>query len=67
MQSETQSLIPIAKTLRKKQTDTDKKRDDWLRRKGFRVLRFWNNDIIQKRQSVLDYIFQACDERSPSP
>ena len=45
----------------------DTKRDTWLQRKGFKVLRFWNNEIIQKRQSVLDHIFQVCDEKSPSP
>jgi very-short-patch-repair endonuclease len=40
-----------------------KARDDvrtrWLEREGYRVLRFWNNELIQNIQGVLDTIHAA--------
>jgi very-short-patch-repair endonuclease len=40
-----------------------KTRDDartrWLESEGYRVLRFWNNDIVQNPQGVLDVIYAA--------
>ena len=44
----------------------DKTRDDYLRTKGFRVLRFWNNDVLTNTQGVLEVILSAL-EQSPSP
>jgi very-short-patch-repair endonuclease len=44
----------------------DKARDDYLRARGFRVLRFWNNDVLTNTQGVLEMIFSAL-EQSPSP
>ena len=37
----------------------DARRDAFLRRQGFRVLRFWNNDILARRDSVAAAIFSA--------
>ncbi|MCW8444155.1 DUF559 domain-containing protein [Fluoribacter gormanii] len=34
----------------------DAKRTDWLMTRGFKVLRFWNHDIFQQTQSVLEVI-----------
>src|SRR6516225_8322257 len=34
----------------------DARRDAWLRSQGFRVLRFWNNDILQNIEAVLEVI-----------
>ena len=34
----------------------DKKRTDWLKTRGFKVLRFWNHDVFQQTVSVLDVI-----------
>ena len=54
----------------------DATRDAWLRAQGFRLLRFYNNDILAEPQSVLTAILTALqapagasspDERSPSP
>jgi very-short-patch-repair endonuclease len=28
----------------------DRRRDEWLRGEGFRVLRFWNNDVLKTRK-----------------
>ena len=35
------------------------RRDAALRRQGWRVLRFWNNDILQNRLGVLQRILEA--------
>jgi hypothetical protein len=37
----------------------DDKRTLWLESAGYRVLRFWNNDIVQNPQGVLDVIYAA--------
>jgi primosomal protein N' (replication factor Y) len=37
---------------------------------GWHVLRFWNNDILQNADGVLEVILRACEERcegKPSP
>jgi primosomal protein N' (replication factor Y) len=39
-------------------------RDDELRRLGWRVFRFWNNDILQNRAGVLQTIAAALDPGS---
>ena len=44
----------------------DKARDDYLRARGFRVLRFWNNDVLTNTQGVLEMIFSAL-EQPPLP
>ena len=38
------------------QKDYDKKRDAWLRDQGFIVLRFWNSDVFQNMDGVLQVI-----------
>src|SRR5882672_9065839 len=47
-------------------SEDDKRRDYDLSGRGFRILRFWNNDILLRRQSVLEMIFDSA-ARSPSP
>jgi very-short-patch-repair endonuclease len=37
-------------------------RDDYLKREGFRVLRFWNNDVLSNTQGVLEVILGALEE-----
>lgn len=37
----------------------DTNRSDWLIVHGYRVLRFWNNDVFQKTSSVLEVITSA--------
>jgi len=34
----------------------DKQRDNWLKVEGFRVLRFWDNDVFKNTQGVLEVI-----------
>jgi very-short-patch-repair endonuclease len=44
--------------------DYDAKRDAWLASEGFRVLRFWNNDVMENPEGVLMNIAAAL---SPPP
>ena len=48
------------------QADHDKRRTDWLRTENFRVLRFWNPDIFENMDGVLDMIDAAMRE-APVP
>jgi very-short-patch-repair endonuclease len=41
------------------ETDYDSARDAWLRAEGFRVLRFWNNDVTQNIDGVKEQILNA--------
>ncbi|WP_255356011.1 endonuclease domain-containing protein [Erythrobacter sp. AP23] len=40
-------------------SDADKARDAWLTSQGFRILRFWNNDILQDSDAVAAAILEA--------
>ncbi|MFH1723046.1 MAG: DUF559 domain-containing protein [Elusimicrobiota bacterium] len=44
----------------------DKKRTAFLRSKGWRVLRFWDNDALLETDCVLGAILEALPDR-PSP
>jgi very-short-patch-repair endonuclease len=39
----------------------DVKRDAWLREHGFRVLRFWNSDVLKETEAVLQVILEAIE------
>ena len=39
--------------------DDDKTRDAWLEKEGYRVLRFWNNEVLGNREGVLVRISEA--------
>ena len=46
----------------------DKQRDACLRANGFVVLRFWNNEVIENTEGVLEVIRQQCLQvTSPTP
>lgn len=38
----------------------DEKRDLWLKSQGFKVLRFWNTEIIENREGVITEIIKYC-------
>ncbi len=44
----------------------DAVRTDWLAAQGYRVLRFWNNQVLGQAQAVLQVIEEALDGH-PSP
>lgn len=37
----------------------DERHDAWLEQQGFRVLRFWNNEVLQNVEGVKGAIWQA--------
>lgn len=45
----------------------DANRDEWLRAQGFRVLRFWNNDILANPEGVARVILDAAQPPLPEP
>jgi very-short-patch-repair endonuclease len=45
----------------------DIRRDRWLESKGYRVLRFWNSDVFQNREGVLETIVSAARGATPLP
>jgi very-short-patch-repair endonuclease len=61
-----QRLIIEADGSQHAESDRDKRRDRDLSERGFRVLRFWNNDVLMKAQSVMESIAEFV-VRSPSP
>jgi very-short-patch-repair endonuclease len=38
------------------ESQTDKQRDAWLSQQGYKVLRFWNNEVFQNLDGVLEAI-----------
>jgi very-short-patch-repair endonuclease len=49
------------------ESDKDRERDSRLRQFGFKVLRFWNHDVLQNINGVLESIRENCLLSSPSP
>ncbi len=46
----------------------DRQRDAWLNSQGFVVLRFWNHDVLQQTDTVLERIRLWLEEQErPSP
>jgi very-short-patch-repair endonuclease len=48
------------------QVEYDQHRDAWLRGQGYTILRFWNNEVIQQMEGVLEQILVTLT-LSPSP
>ena len=49
-------IIEIDGGQHSEQVDYDQDRDACLRSQGYTVLRFWNNDVMQQLESVLEQI-----------
>ncbi len=49
------------------QREYDQLRDAWLQGQGFRVLRFWNNQVMFELDGVLEAIAAALAKPSPGP
>ena len=45
----------------------DKERDDFLKSKGFIILRFWNNEIFENMDGVLETIFNTVNPHLNPP
>ncbi len=42
----------------------DAERTEFLKSKGYRVLRFWNSDVINNMETVLNVIWDALEEET---
>ena len=42
-------------------------RDEWIREEGFKILRFWNNDVLKNRDGVMQIIIEQLKSPLPSP
>lgn len=45
----------------------DKIRDEWLEERGYRVLRFWNNEVLGNRGGVMEKIVEGLNHPRPNP
>jgi very-short-patch-repair endonuclease len=45
----------------------DAERDTWLAGQGFKVMRFWNTEVSQDTNAVLEMICRAAADGAPSP
>jgi adenine-specific DNA-methyltransferase len=48
-------------------TEADNRRTDYLKRNGWRILRFWNHEVLKEREAVLVRILGALEPPSPRP
>ena len=46
------------------QQEYDAERTEFLKSKGYKVLRFWNNDVMNDIDSVLNVIWDTLNEES---
>ncbi len=47
--------------------ESDKKRDNWLRSEGFEVVRFWNTDVFENIEGVMETVKNRLLAPSLSP
>ena len=47
--------------------EKDIERDNWLKKEGFNVLRFWNNDVLDNHDGVLSEIRKYLISPFPNP
>jgi adenine-specific DNA-methyltransferase len=50
--------------------ELDSQRSAYLNKMGYRVFRFWNNEVLQETEAVLEAIFgilASSNQNSPSP
>jgi adenine-specific DNA-methyltransferase len=46
------------------QLDHDAQRTRWLEEQGYRVLRFWSNDVLANAEAVAQAIDDAVEQRN---
>ncbi len=49
------------------ENDADQVRDAWLKSQDFRILRFWNNEILRDTDAVGEAIHAALRPPLPNP
>jgi very-short-patch-repair endonuclease len=59
-------IIELDGSQHMEQEEYDKERTAFLESKGYRVLRFWNNAVMNDIDSVLTVIFSTLNEQNPT-
>jgi very-short-patch-repair endonuclease len=49
------------------QVQYDGQRTEWLHSQGFQVLRFWNHQVFEDLDAILELIWRKVKDRSPLP
>ncbi len=49
------------------QAEADQRRSAFLARRGYRVLRFWDNEVMENMEAVLQQIVEALRDPHPYP
>ncbi|MEK6699215.1 MAG: DUF559 domain-containing protein [Nitrospirota bacterium] len=49
------------------QVDYDEKRSAWLRKRGYRILRYWNHNVLKSPDVVTSHILKELEGLPPSP
>ncbi|MDO8431152.1 MAG: DUF559 domain-containing protein [Candidatus Binatus sp.] len=61
-------IIELDGSQHAEQAADDKERTSWFEKRGYRVIRFWNFEVMESLADVLDRIKEALDDASaPSP
>src|SRR5713101_5368574 len=47
--------------------DRDQQRTDYLQAQGWLVLRFWNTQVYEELEPVLEAVYRACEGRKAQP
>ena len=50
-----------------KSIQKDSERDAWFQEQNFKVLRFWDNEVLENMEGVLESIKEKCSPPSPTP
>ena len=45
--------------------DRDQRRTAWLESRGYKVVRFWNNDVLENPDGVLQTILRVLGDKTP--
>ena len=63
---EKQVMVEVDGSQHMAEAARDKERERWLEEQGFRILRFWNNEVLRNLQGVLEIIRLNCLNHPPS-
>jgi very-short-patch-repair endonuclease len=64
---ENKLIIELDGGQHREQKERDSERDAWLESQGFKVLRFWNNEVMRDIEAVMKVIRQNLNSPSTQP
>ena len=62
-----QLIIEIDGGQHARQVEKDKARTTYLQAQGFRVIRFWNHEVLAETEAVMQRILNMVESDTPSP